>query len=108
MVTSSIITALSWQVPPAAGVEPGVVAVVVPGVVVVVVDGSGVDVSAVAVGRDRPGRVGGSVEVTKGTGVRVAAWGTTFTHEAMTRLASRIDMRISFMQRFYFGILKPF
>jgi hypothetical protein len=106
MVTSSIITALSWQAPPAAGVEPGVVAVVVPGVVVI--DGSGVDVSAVAVGRDRPGRVGGSVEVTKGTGVRVAAWGTTFTHEARTRLASRIDMRISFMQRFYFGILKPF
>ena len=71
-------------------------------------DGRSLLVSAVAVGRDRPGRVGGRVEVTKRTGVRVATWGTTFTHEARTRLASRIDIRSDFMQRFYFGMLKPF
>jgi hypothetical protein len=106
MVTSSIITALSWHDPLAAWVEPGVVAVVVPGVVVV--DGSGVEVSAVAVGRARPGRVGGRVEVTKRTGVSVAVWGTTFTLEARTRLTSRIDIRINFMLRFYFGMLRPF
>jgi hypothetical protein len=93
-VTSSIITALSWQDPLAAWVEPGVVAVDEPGVVAA----SGVADNGVPVGRDKAARVGGRVEVTKLSGVLVAVCGTTLTHEASNKLPARRHVQNLFMQ----------
>jgi hypothetical protein len=91
-------TALSWQAVPALAevVEPGVLAVEEPGVIVV--EASGVAVSGVAVDRDMPGRVGGRVEVTKLSGVRVAICGARLTQDARNRLPARMHVQSLFMQ----------
>ena len=71
------------------------VAPAVPGVVVV--DVSGVDDAGVAVGRDKPGFVGGSVEVTKGGGAFVAASGASLMHDVSARLAASRPIQNFFM-----------
>ncbi len=97
-VTSSRRTALSWQEPAADGdavpVPPGV-----PGVVVV--DGSGVEaveVGGIAVGSDKPGLVGGRVEVTKAGGAEVPVSCETWMQEPRLRLASRMWIQIFFIR----------
>jgi hypothetical protein len=76
--------------------EPGVDAVDVTGVSVV--DGSGVEVAGVAVGRDKPGRVGGRVEVINGSGVLAGIWGATLTQDARTSPASIKHVRKNLMK----------
>jgi len=88
-------TALSWQEPLPAWFEPGVLAVEVPGVVV---EASDVADTGVAVGRDKPARVGGRVEVTNGSGVLVVDCGTILAQEARNRLPARMQIQILFMQ----------
>jgi len=92
MVTSSIITALSVHAAalPADSVAPGV-----PGVVVM--DGSAVDDAGVAVGRDKPGFVGGRVEVTKAGGALVADSGASLMHDVSARLAASRPIQNFFM-----------
>jgi hypothetical protein len=90
-------TALSLQSPVAASVEPDPSVVVVSAPGVVVIEGSGVEVIAVPVGRTKPGRVGGRVDVTNAGGRLVDACGTTFTQADRTRPASRMHVRIFFM-----------
>jgi hypothetical protein len=93
-VTSAIIRALSWQMPPAD--SPAVTAVPVPAGVpgVAVVEASGVDDMGVSVGSARPGRVGGRVEVTKTGRVGAGVSPEILTHEPRLRLrmASKIQM----------------
>src|SRR5215207_1557022 len=97
-VTSSIITALSWQEP---AVAPSATAVPPPDGVpgVVVVDSSGVEGSGVSVGRDKPGRVGGRVEVTKSGAAGAGVSSETLIQEPRMRLVSRINIQIFFMPR---------
>jgi hypothetical protein len=92
-VTSSRRTALSWHEPAADGdiVPSGVV----------VVDGSGVEaveVGGTSVGSDKPGLVGGRVEVTKAGGASVAVSCETLMQEPRLRLASRIRIQIFFIR----------
>jgi hypothetical protein len=86
---------------PAGSVAPGV-----PGVVVV--DGSGVVDDWVSVGKDKPGRVGGSVEVTKRGGASDAGSCASFTQELTARLRSTMNIQSFFMRRFYLAIMKQF
>ena len=64
-------------------------------------DESGVDGAGVSVGRDKPGRVGGRVEVMKiglvGTGVS----SETLMHEPRLRLMRESNIQIFFIQGFY-------
>ena len=94
-VTSSSSTALSLHAPVMLPVLADSVASEVPGVIVV--DGSGVVVAGVAVGRDKPGRVGGRVEVTKRGGVSVKGPGASLMQDVRTKMASRMDILIFFM-----------
>jgi hypothetical protein len=93
-VTSSTITALSWQEPfedeGAVPVTPGV-----PGVVVVA--SSGVDVDGVCVASAKPGRVGGSVDVTKGAALGPAVSFETVTHEVRLMAAKRSNVQSFFI-----------
>jgi len=69
---------------------------------VVVVDGSSVDVGGTSVGRDKPGLVGGSVDVTKmgsgGTGVS----SETLTQALRLRHAIKRIIQILFIRKLYF------
>jgi hypothetical protein len=90
-VTSSRRTALSLQGPAADAVPPGVV----------VVDASGVEaveVGGTSVGRDKPGLVGGKVEVTKAGGADVSVSCETLMQEPRLRLVSRIKIPIFFIR----------
>jgi hypothetical protein len=78
----------------------------VPGVVVM--DGSGVVDDWVSVGKDKPGRVGGRVEVTKRGPASLAGSCASFTQELPTRLKSTMNIQIFFMRRFYLAIMKQF
>jgi hypothetical protein len=72
---------------------------------VVVVDASGVEVNGIAVGKDKPGLVGGRVEVTKAGGAGVPVSCETLMQEPRLRLVSRISIQIFFIQRFYLEII---
>jgi hypothetical protein len=78
---------------------------------VVVVDASGVDaveLSGIAVGNDKPGLVGGSVEVTKAAGAPVAVCSDTLMQEPRLRLVSRMKIQIFFIRGgLYFKSIKP-
>ena len=78
----------------AVSVPPGV-----PGVVVV--DESGVDGEGVSVGRDKPGLVGGRVDVMKTDLVGAGVSSETLMHEASVRVMSSITIQIFFMRGFY-------
>jgi len=102
-VTSAIIKALSWQAPPeeapavvAASVPPGV-----PGVVVV--DESGVDGEGVSVGRNKPGLVGGRVEVMKTDLVGSGVSSETLRQEPSVNVMSSRMIQIFFIRGFYFA-----
>jgi hypothetical protein len=100
MVTSAIIRALSVQAPADADVETAVsLPPGVPGVSVV--DASGVDGEGVSVGRDKPGLVGGRVDVMKTDRVGVGVSSEISMHEASARAMSSITVQILFMERFY-------
>ena len=71
----------------------------VPGVVVV--DESAVDGEGVSVGRDKPGRVGGRVEVTKIGRVGAGVSSETLMHEPRLRLMMESNIQIFFMRGFY-------
>jgi hypothetical protein len=71
-------------------------------------DGSGVVDEWVSVGRDKPGRVGGRVEVTKRGAASLAGSCATFTQELTNRLRSTTNIQIFFMRRFYLAIMKQF
>jgi hypothetical protein len=95
-VTSSRRTALSLHdVVAVDGVPSGVV----------VVDGSSVDVGGMSVGRDKPGRVGGRVEVTKIGTAGAGVSSETLTHEPRLRLAIRRSIQSLFIQRLYNEII---
>jgi hypothetical protein len=102
-VTSAIIKALSSQVPPEdAPAGTGVpVPLGVPGVVVV--EASGVVVDGVSVGRDKPGCVGGRVEVTKIGAVATGVSSETVMQEPRLRLSMESHIQIFFIPGFYFG-----
>jgi hypothetical protein len=101
-VTSAIIRALSWQAP--LEDAPAVVAVPVPlGVPgVVVVDESGVDGEGVSVGRDKPGLVGGRVDVMKTDLVGAGVSSETLMQEPRLRLRRASSIQVFFIQGFYF------
>jgi hypothetical protein len=58
---------------------------------VVVVNASGVEVGGISVGRDKPGLVGGRVEVTKSGAAGAGVSSETFTHAPRPRHVSRRD-----------------
>jgi hypothetical protein len=93
-VTSSRRTALSVQ-------EVGAVDVVSVPPGVVVVDGSGVEVGGMSVGKDKAGRVGGRVDVTKtgATGAEVSS--ETVTQEPRLRLVMIRNIQIFFIRKLY-------
>jgi hypothetical protein len=102
-VTSAIIRALSSQALPEEApvattvpVPPGV-----PGVVVV--EESGVDGGGVSVGRDKPGLVGGRVDVMKTDLVGAGVSSETLMHEPRLRLMRESNIQIFFIQGFYFA-----
>jgi hypothetical protein len=96
-VTSSRRTALSLHdVVAVDGVPSGVV----------VVDGSDVEVGGMSVGRDKPGRVGGRVEVTKIGTAGAGVSSETLTHEPRLRLAIRSNIQILFMWGLYIEMLR--
>jgi hypothetical protein len=64
---------------------------------VIVVNGSGVVVDGVAVGRDKPCRVGGRVEVTKRGGASVEGSGASLMQDVRTKMANRMNILIFFM-----------
>jgi hypothetical protein len=76
----------------------------VPGVPVV--DGSDVDAGGVSVGRDKPGRVGGRVDVTKIDLVDAGVSSDTVIHEPRLRLMIESNIQIFFMQGFYKNNIK--
>jgi hypothetical protein len=101
--------ALSSQaLPEGAPVAPAVpVPLGVPGVPGVVdVDGSGVKVSEMSVGRDKPGRVGGRVDVTKSGAAVLAVSCETLRQELRLKLMSRSNIQIFFMRGFYLEMIK--
>jgi len=61
-------------------------------------DESGVDVGGMSVGRDRPGLVGGRVEVTKAGGADVSVSWETLMQEPRLRLVSRIKIQNFFIR----------
>jgi hypothetical protein len=100
-VTSSTRIALSWHGPEA---EADTVPSGVPGVCAAVVDEAGVSVDGVSVGRDKPGFVGGRVDVMKTDLVGAGVSSETLTQES--RLVSRINIhRIGIQIFFIMGIL---
>jgi hypothetical protein len=62
-----------------------------------VVDVSGVEVSGISVGRDKPTLVGGRVEVTKRTAVGAAVSSETVMQEPRLKAARRINVQIFVM-----------
>ena len=61
-------------------------------------DASGVPgVDRISVDRERPGRVGGRVEVTNAAGVGAVVCGETVTQEPRLRLAARMSIQIFFI-----------
>jgi hypothetical protein len=84
--------------------EAGLVEAVPPGVVVI--RASGVPVGGIGVGRDRPGFVGGRVEVTKRTGAAVTVSCETLMQEPRLRLMTRINIQNFFIPEFYFEIIR--
>ena len=100
-VTSSRRIALSWHGPES---DTDAVPSGVPGVVVV--DASGVEVGGISVGRDKPGFVGGRVDVMKTDLVGAGVSSETLTQEPRLRLVSRINIhRIGSQIFFIMGIL---
>jgi len=96
--------ALSWQVPELdAATVPGVPSGVpgVPGVVDV--DRSGVEVRGTSVGRDKPARVGGKVDVTKSGAAVLAVSCETLRQELRPKLMSRSNIQIFFMRGILLG-----
>jgi hypothetical protein len=88
------------HVPPVDAVPAGV-----PGVVVV--DASEVcEAAGVSVGRDKPGFVGGRVEVTKRALVGAGVSWETLMQEARLRVATRSNVQIFFISKFYFEQIK--
>jgi hypothetical protein len=76
---------------------------VLPGVPgVVVVDESGVDGDGVSVGNDKPGLVGGRVDVTKTDLVEAGVSSETLIQEPRLMLTSRSNIQIFFIPGFYF------
>jgi hypothetical protein len=73
----------------------------VPGVVVV--DESGVDGRGVSVGRDKPGLVGGRIEVTKTDLVGAGVSSETLIQEPRLKLVSRITIQIFFIKGILLG-----
>ena len=73
---------------------------------VVVVDESGVEGGGVSVGRDKPGLVGGRVEVTKTDLVAAGVSSEIVMHEPRLRLVSRSNIQIFFIRGFYLGNIK--
>jgi len=98
-VTSSIITALSVQAPEAEFVPA--VPSDVPGVVFV--DVSSVAVGGISVGTDKPGRVGGRVEVMKSLGVGVTMSGEIVKQELRLNVATRTTIQIFFIAGILLG-----
>ena len=77
-----------------------------PGVCATVVDESGIPVGGVSVGRDKPGFVGGRVDVIKTDLVGAGVSSETLTQEPKLRLVSRINIhRIGIQIFFIMGIL---
>jgi hypothetical protein len=70
---------------------------------VIVVDASGVEVGGTSVGRDKPGFVGGSVDVTKRGAAVFAASCETLTQEPRLKLVSRITIQIFFIKGILLG-----
>jgi hypothetical protein len=64
---------------------------------VIVVDESGLPVDGTPVGRDKPGLVGGRVEVTNAGGAEVAVSWETLMHDPRLKLVSRIAIQIFFI-----------
>ena len=87
------------QEPPADSPEGS--AVPLPSGVPGVVDESGVDAGGVSVGRDKPGLVGGRVEVTKIDLVGAGVSSETLMHEPRVRLMMESRIQIFFIQGFY-------
>jgi hypothetical protein len=73
----------------------------VPGVVVV--DASAVDTGGVSVGRDKPGRVGGRVDVMKIDLVGAGVSSETLMHEPRLRLRMASKNQIFFIRRILLG-----
>jgi hypothetical protein len=73
----------------------------VPGVVVV--DESGMDGRGVSVGRDKPGLVGGRIEVTKTDLVGAGVSSETLIQEPRLKLVSRITIQIFFIKGILLG-----
>src|SRR6185503_19244646 len=95
-VTSSRSTAASLQAAPADPVPAGAVEVV---------DGSGVEVGGISVGSDKPGLVGGRVEVTKRGAAGAGVSSETLIHAPRLRQVSRRTIQIFFMARLYIEIM---
>jgi len=95
-VTSSRSTAASLQAAPADAVPAGTVEVV---------DGSGVEVGGISVGSDKPGLVGGRVEVTKRGAAGAGVSSETLIHAPRLRQVSRRTIQIFFMARLYIEIM---
>jgi hypothetical protein len=95
MVTSLTRIALSWQ-------ETADVPASVPGGVVV--DTSGVE-AGVSVGTDKPGFVGGRVEVAKRAAVGADFTWETLMQEARLRV-TRVNIQTFFISKFYFEQIK--
>ena len=73
---------------------------------VVVVDVSGVDVGEIAVGRDKPGLVGGRVEVTKRGASGAGVSSETLMQELRLRVVIRRSIQILFIWKLYTSIIK--
>ena len=73
---------------------------------VVVVDASGVAVGGIAVGRDKPGLVGGRVEVTKRGASGAGVSSETLMHELRLRVVIRRSIQILFIWKLYTSIIK--
>jgi hypothetical protein len=96
-------TALSVHAPPADSVVSAV-----PDVSAGVVEPPGVAVDGVAVGKAKPGFVGGRVAVTKRGATLVAASGAILMQEDNARLAPRMKIQNFLMAGFYFEFMKLF
>jgi hypothetical protein len=106
MVTSAIIRALSWQAPPEDAPAVDAVPVLLGVLGVVVVDESGVDGEGMSVGRDKPGLVGGRVDVMKTDLVGTGVSSETLMHETRVNMMSSITIEIFFIQGFYIANIK--
>jgi hypothetical protein len=71
-----------------------------------VVEESGVAAGGVSVGRDKPGLVGGSVEVMKIDLVGAGVSSETLMHEPRLRLMMESNIQIFCMGGFYLGKIK--